>query len=65
MSGPGPAGAVVTTGWDRIVQKTGEQGKALKQQINAEWIYPPVDDAEAILELADYHDTWSEEEVNA
>ncbi|MGW1543055.1 NAD(P)/FAD-dependent oxidoreductase [Streptomyces sp. NPDC002309] len=61
----GPAGAVVTTGWDRVVEKTGDQGKALKRQINAEWIYPPVDDAEAILELADHGDSWSMEDVRS
>lgn len=54
----GSAGAVVTLGWNRVVQKTGEQGKALKQRINAR-IYPPVDDAAAILELADHNNTWS------
>ncbi|MGW3247486.1 NAD(P)/FAD-dependent oxidoreductase [Streptomyces sp. NPDC001070] len=61
----GPSGAVVTLGWDRVVQKTGEKGKALKRQINAVWIYPPVDDAEAILKLANHEDTWSMEEVLA
>ncbi|MFD7445220.1 NAD(P)/FAD-dependent oxidoreductase [Streptomyces sp. NPDC059909] len=57
----GPAGAVVTTGWDRTVQKTGEKGKELKRQINAEWIYPPVDDADAILKLADHQEEFSME----
>ncbi|MGW1886814.1 NAD(P)/FAD-dependent oxidoreductase [Streptomyces sp. NPDC001970] len=57
----GPAGAVVTTGWERTVQKTGDKGKELKRQINAEWIYPPVDDADAILELADHQATFSNE----
>ncbi|MFD7406501.1 NAD(P)/FAD-dependent oxidoreductase [Streptomyces sp. NPDC059866] len=61
----GAAGAVVTTGWDRTVQKTREQGKALKRRINAEWIYPPVDDADAILKLADYQGSWSMEEFYA
>jgi NADH dehydrogenase len=54
----GAAGALATKGWDRQVQMTGEEAKTLKHQINAEWIYPPVDDAEAILQLADYHQTW-------
>jgi NADH dehydrogenase len=54
----GAAGAVATKGWDRQVQMTGKEAKTLKQQINAEWIYPPVDDAEAILKHADYHQTW-------
>jgi NADH dehydrogenase len=54
----GAAGAVATKGWDRQVQMTGEEAKTLKKQINAEWIYPPVDDAETILKHADYHQTW-------
>ena len=54
----GAAGAVATNGWDRAVLMTGEEAKVLKHQINAEWIYPPLDDAEAILKYADYHQTW-------
>lgn len=50
----GPAGAVLTNGWDRQVQMFGAQAKALKHQINTVWIYPPVDDAESLLEQADY-----------
>ncbi|WP_028936400.1 NAD(P)/FAD-dependent oxidoreductase [Pseudonocardia spinosispora] len=61
----GPAGAVVTLGWDRVVQKTGASAKQLKQNINAVWIYPPVDDAEALLEQADHSTTWSLDEVSA
>ncbi|MDF2823765.1 MAG: h16 [Mycobacterium sp.] len=55
----GPAGAVLTTGWDRDVQMTGSEAKAFKHRINTEWIYPPVDDEAAILEQADYRFTWS------
>ena len=55
----GPAGAVLTTGWDREVQATGRDAKALKHRINTEWIYPPVDDEATILEQADYRFTWS------
>ena len=36
----GPAGAVYTHGWDRAVKMTGPDAKQLKQQINAQWIYP-------------------------
>jgi len=43
----GPSGAVFTTGWDREVQKTGADGKSMKQQINRGWIYPPKPDAGA------------------
>jgi NADH dehydrogenase len=54
----GAAGAVATSGWDREVHMTGTEAKALKQQINAEWIYPPLDDADAILKFADHRQTW-------
>jgi NADH dehydrogenase len=50
----GPAGAVLTSGWDREVQMSGAQAKTLKQEINTVWIYPPLDDADALLHLADY-----------
>lgn len=55
----GPAGAVLTTGWNREIQATGSDAKALKHRINTEWIYPPIDDEETILEQADYRFTWS------
>jgi NADH dehydrogenase len=55
----GPAGAVLTAGWDREIQATGSDAKALKHRINTEWIYPPVDDEQTILEQADYRFTWS------
>lgn len=55
----GPAGAVLTTGWDRQIQATGSDAKAVKHRINTEWIYPPVDDEATIFEQADYHFTWS------
>ena len=54
----GSAGAVLTTGWERTVARTGEEAKTLKQSINAEWIYPPVDDADLILRYADHRTTW-------
>jgi len=37
----GAWGALYTEGWDRQVHLTGAEGKALKQQINTLWIYPP------------------------
>ena len=49
---------MLTTGWDRAVAQTGAEAKDLKQSINAEWIYPPVDDAEVILGHADHGVTW-------
>ena len=41
--------AVATLGWDRAMEKTGQQAKAVKSAINAQWIYPPVGSPETIL----------------
>ncbi|MET9294559.1 FAD-dependent oxidoreductase [Streptomyces sp. NPDC003077] len=50
----GEAGALSTTGWDRIPRDVPEGwAKSLKRDINEKWIYPPVDDAEAIRRAAD------------
>jgi NADH dehydrogenase len=38
----GPAGAVYTEGWDRMVVASGAQAKATKRTINARRIYPPL-----------------------
>ena len=54
----GSYGAVLTTGWDRKITRTGAEAKQIKHSINSEWIYPPVDDAETILRSADHHTTW-------
>ena len=54
----GPEAGVLTAGWDREVQLRGAEGKQQKRQINEDWIYPPVDDRQAILELADHRKTW-------
>lgn len=46
----GRSGAVITDGWERHVQKTGSEGKAVKRLINTQVIYPPADgSAEALL----------------
>ncbi|MBV9629413.1 MAG: FAD-dependent oxidoreductase [Xanthobacteraceae bacterium] len=46
----GRSGAVVTQGWERRVEKTGSEGKAMKRLINTQVIYPPADgNAEALL----------------
>lgn len=52
----GPAGAVVTSGWDRKVVLKGEEAKKVKQWINGVLIYPPKADAEEALARAD--PTW-------
>jgi len=49
----GPAGAVYTEGWDRLVVASGAEAKATKRTINAERIYPPLNgDRDAILAAA-------------
>jgi len=48
----GAWGALYTEGWDRQVSLVRAEGKALKQQINTQWIYPPVADREAIFAIA-------------
>jgi NADH:ubiquinone reductase (H+-translocating) len=45
----GAWGAVFTRGWDRAVQMTGAEAKALKRQINTIRIYPPRGDRQQIL----------------
>lgn len=48
----GSAGAVTTTGWERNINLTGREAKAMKQAINTKWIYPPTESAEAIWSAA-------------
>ena len=38
----GPAGAVYTEGWDRVMVSNGAEAKATKQAINTRRIYPPL-----------------------
>jgi NADH dehydrogenase len=46
----GRSGAVVSQGWERRVEKTGGEAKAVKRWINTQLIYPPADGtAEALL----------------
>jgi len=47
----GASGAVLTTGWERTVQATGQDAKAVKRWINTQLIYP-AEEREAILEAA-------------
>lgn len=56
----GPVGAVVTSGWERTVLMSGQDGKALKRTINADWIYPPLHDADALFALAGPQPEWPE-----
>lgn len=48
----GAAGALFTTGFERTIALSGAEGKARKQTINQQWIYPPVDDPAEILRVA-------------
>lgn len=48
----GPWGALFTEGWDRHVQLTRETGKAVKREINTQWIYPPAADRDAAFAVA-------------
>ena len=45
----GAWGAVYTEGWDRQVKLVKQEGKALKTQINTQWIYPPVANRETAM----------------
>jgi NADH:ubiquinone reductase (H+-translocating) len=45
----GPAGAVYTEGWDRMVVSRGAEAKAVKQTINTRRIYPPLTGSRADL----------------
>ncbi|OMC49223.1 FAD-dependent oxidoreductase [Mycobacterium sp. IS-1264] len=45
----GPAGAVYTEGWDRMVVSNGAQAKATKRTINTRRIYPPLTRSRADL----------------
>lgn len=49
----GAWGAVYTEGWDRQIKLVREEGKALKTQINTQWIYPPAANRETALAAAD------------
>ena len=49
----GSWGAVYTEGWDRQVVMQGAEAKALKRQINGEWIYPPTGSRAEIFVAAD------------
>ena len=37
----GPSVAVFTRGWDSTVELSGDKAKAMKREINTQWIYPP------------------------
>jgi NADH dehydrogenase len=49
----GSWGAIFTEGWQREIKLRGAEAKALKRQINGEWIYPPRADRAEIFAAAD------------
>lgn len=49
----GDYGALLTRGWDRTVVQAGTQAKAIKEMINRQIIYPPLDDPDALLVASD------------
>jgi NADH dehydrogenase len=48
----GESGALFTRGWDRKVDVTGMDAKAIKQKINTVWIYPPKPDRDTVFAYA-------------
>jgi NADH dehydrogenase len=50
----GPSDAVFTRGWDSKVELSGDKAKALKREINTQWIYPPRPNREDIFKAADW-----------
>lgn len=49
----GEWGAAYSEGWERELKLEGQEGKALKRQINSVWIYPPAADRALALAAAD------------
>lgn len=50
----GPSDAVFTRGWDAKVEMSGEQAKAMKREINTQWIYPPRANREDAFKAAEW-----------
>lgn len=48
----GDWGALLTEGWERQVRLTRAEAKAVKQEINRVWIYPPAADRDAVFAAA-------------
>nr|WP_314873667.1 NAD(P)/FAD-dependent oxidoreductase [uncultured Pseudomonas sp.] len=49
----GAWGATFSEGWERELKLQGQEGKAVKRQINTQWIYPPAADRATALAAAD------------
>lgn len=50
----GPSTAVFTRGWDSKIEMTGDKAKAMKREINTQWIYPPPANREAAFKAAEW-----------
>lgn len=50
----GPSDAVFTRGWDAQVELSGAKAKAMKREINTQWIYPPPPDRAAAYKAAEW-----------
>jgi NADH dehydrogenase len=50
----GPSGAVFTRGWDSSVELSGDKAKAMKREINTQWIYPPRANREDAFKASDW-----------
>lgn len=50
----GPADAVFCRGWDSQVESSGDEAKAMKREINTQWIYPPPADRDAAFKAAEW-----------
>lgn len=50
----GPSDAVFTRGWDAKVEMSGDKAKAMKREINTQWIYPPRANREDAFKAAEW-----------
>ncbi len=50
----GPTDAVFTRGWDSKVELSADKAKAMKREINTQWIYPPRADRAAAFKAAEW-----------
>jgi NADH:ubiquinone reductase (H+-translocating) len=50
----GPSTAVFTRGWDAKVELTGDKAKAMKREINTQWISPPRPNRGAAFKAAEW-----------
>jgi NADH dehydrogenase len=50
----GPSDAVFTRGWDALVEMSGDKAKAMKREINTQWIYPPPPNRAAAYKAAEW-----------